>query len=109
MLQIDMEILSHAEIRVIIAGDEKGNGNRERVNMSEDTISQIATPHGVGGIGIIRVSGAEAFAIAREIFRPARGDLGEIAPYRARYGQITAADGTVIDDCILLPMRAPHS
>ena len=109
MLQIDMEILSHAEIRAIIAGDEKGNGNRERVNMSEDTISQIATPHGVGGIGIIRVSGAEAFAIAREIFRPARGDLGEIAPYRARYGQITAADGTVIDDCILLPMRAPHS
>ena len=77
--------------------------------MSEDTISQIATPHGVGGIGIIRVSGAEAFAIARKIFRPARGDLGEIAPYRARYGQITAADGTVIDDCILLPMRAPHS
>ena len=77
--------------------------------MTEDTISQIATPHGAGGIGIIRVSGGEAFTVARVVFRPAHGELTEIAPYRARYGQVMAADGTVIDDCILLPMRAPHS
>ena len=77
--------------------------------MTEDTISQIATPHGAGGIGIIRVSGGEAFTVARAVFRPAHGELTEIAPYRARYGQVMAADGSVIDDCILLPMRAPHS
>ena len=78
--------------------------------MTEDTISQIATPHGVGGIGIIRVSGGDALGVARRVFRPAAGGtLGDIAPYTARYGHIVAADGTVIDECILLYMRAPHS
>lgn len=78
--------------------------------MTEDTISQIATPHGAGGIGIIRVSGADALGIARRVFRPAAGGtLGDIAPYTAHYGHIVAADGTVIDECILLYMRAPHS
>ena len=33
--------------------------------MTEDTISQIATPHGAGGIGIIRVSGEDALGVAR--------------------------------------------
>lgn len=78
--------------------------------MTEDTISQIATPHGAGGIGIIRVSGGDALGVARRVFRPAAGGtLGDIAPYTARYGHIVAADGTVIDECILLYMRAPHS
>ena len=78
--------------------------------MTEDTISQIATPHGAGGIGIIRVSGEDALGVARRVFRPAAGGtLGDIAPYTARYGHIVAADGTVIDECILLYMRAPHS
>ncbi|MFC2729730.1 MAG: tRNA uridine-5-carboxymethylaminomethyl(34) synthesis GTPase MnmE [Centipeda sp. (in: firmicutes)] len=78
--------------------------------MTEDTISQIATPHGVGGIGIIRVSGADALTVARAVFRPASGGrLGAIAPYHARFGHIVTADGAVIDECILLHMRAPHS
>ena len=78
--------------------------------MTEDTISQIATPHGAGGIGIIRVSGGDALGVARRVFRPAAGGtLGDIAPYTAHYGHIVAADGTVIDECILLYMRAPHS
>ena len=78
--------------------------------MTEDTISQIATPHGAGGIGIIRVSGGDALGVARRVFRPAAGGtLGDIAPYTAHYGQIVATDGTVIDECILLYMRAPHS
>ena len=77
--------------------------------MTEDTISQIATPQGTGGIGIIRVSGVDALHIARTVFRPVRGTLGEITPYTARYGNIVAADGTTIDDGLLLYMRAPHS
>lgn len=78
--------------------------------MTEDTISQIATPHGAGGIGIIRVSGGDALGVAQRVFRPAAGGtLGDMAPYTARYGHITASDGTVIDECILLYMRAPHS
>ena len=32
-----------------------------------DTISQIATPPGAGGIGIVRVSGADALHVARGV------------------------------------------
>ena len=78
--------------------------------MTSDTISQTATPPGAGGIGIIRISGPDALSVAQRVFRPAAGGvLGEIAPYSARYGSVTATDGTVIDACILLFMRAPHS
>lgn len=34
----------------------------------EDTISAISTPLGEGGIGIIRISGQDAFKIAKNIF-----------------------------------------
>jgi tRNA modification GTPase len=33
---------------------------------SGETIAAIATPPGVGGVGIVRVSGQDAFAIGRE-------------------------------------------
>ena len=78
--------------------------------MTGDTISQIATPHGIGGIGIIRMSGADALPIAQHIFHPAKGGaLREVAPYTARFGQVRAADGAILDEVILLYMRAPHS
>ena len=34
-----------------------------------ETITAIATPAGVGGLGIVRVSGPEAFAVGLRIFR----------------------------------------
>ena len=53
--------------------------------MTEDTISQTATAPGAGGIGIIRMSGAQALPSARRVFRPAAGGaLGDMAPYTAR-------------------------
>ncbi|MEW6088861.1 MAG: tRNA uridine-5-carboxymethylaminomethyl(34) synthesis GTPase MnmE [bacterium] len=36
--------------------------------MPEDTIAAISTPLGIGGIGIVRISGAQAFSIAKKIF-----------------------------------------
>ena len=82
----------------------------DRTRMTGDTISQIATPHGMGGIGIIRMSGADALPIAQHIFHPAKGGaLGEVAPYTARFGQVRAANGAILDEVILLYMRAPHS
>jgi tRNA U34 5-carboxymethylaminomethyl modifying GTPase MnmE/TrmE len=35
-----------------------------------DTIAAIATPGGRGGIGIVKISGSDAFGIAQAIFRP---------------------------------------
>lgn len=36
---------------------------------NEDTITAISTPHGNGGIGIIRLSGERAFEISEGIFQ----------------------------------------
>ncbi|MGI9059685.1 MAG: hypothetical protein ACR2H5_14000, partial [Ktedonobacteraceae bacterium] len=36
--------------------------------MQNDTIAAIATPPGVGGIGVIRVSGSDAFAVVQPLF-----------------------------------------
>ena len=38
-----------------------------------DTIAAVSTPPGEGGIGIVRLSGSEAFSIAGRIFTPRRG------------------------------------
>jgi tRNA modification GTPase len=74
----------------------------------DDTISAIATPPGEGGIGIVRLSGPAAVAIAEGMFRPTRP--GPLRSYRLRYGHIIAPDtGEVVDEVLVVLMRAPHS
>ncbi len=68
-----------------------------------DTIAAVATAPGAGGVGIVRVSGTQAGAIARAL-------LGR-AP-RARHAHYTAlreADGALLDQGLLLWFPAPHS
>lgn len=72
-----------------------------------DTISAIATPPGEGGIGIVRVSGARAFEIARALFRPLPK---QIESHRIYVGWLVAPDtGERVDRAVLLPFRAPRS
>jgi len=72
-----------------------------------DTIAAIATPPGPGGIGVIRVSGPAAAALAGRIARRQRdGAWQSHHLYRAR---LCAADGTPLDDGLVVLMRAPHS
>lgn len=76
--------------------------------MYDDTITAIATPPGEGGIGIVRLSGPEAQAIAQRIFRPHRP--GALRSHRLRYGHIIDPnDGSVVDEALVALMRAPHS
>lgn len=73
------------------------------------TIAAIATPQAAGGIGIIRISGPEAIAIADAVFHAASGRaLSDSTGYRAHYGRVFNEDGT-IDEAIALVFRAPHS
>lgn len=74
----------------------------------EDTIAALATPVGQGGIGIIRISGKEALSVAARVFRPHRGEVDKLRGYQAAYGHIME-DGNIIDEAILLVMRAPKS
>lgn len=73
------------------------------------TIAAISTPHAVGGIAIVRISGDDAINIAKRIFSPARDrDISKMRGYTACYGKIHN-NGTEIDDGVLLIYRAPHS
>ncbi len=68
-----------------------------------DTIAAIATAAGAGGVGIVRLSGPRARAIAETISGRA------LVVRQARYARFTDADGEVIDDGIALLFAAPAS
>lgn len=80
------------------------------MNLSlDDTIATISTPQGRGGIGIVRLSGSDAPAIARSLFRPRHGRPGT-APRTLRYGWvIDPADGEPVDEVLAVYFPAPHT
>ena len=73
------------------------------VQQEQDTIAAIATPPGVGAIGIVRVSGPRARAIARAI----TGVLPP--PKQATHRVFRAADGSPLDKGLVLYFEAPAS
>ncbi len=68
-----------------------------------DTIAALATPPGRAGVGIIRVSGPEARAVAEAVlgFQP--------RPRHAHYGPFHDEQGNLLDEGIALYFPAPHS
>lgn len=68
-----------------------------------DTIAAIATPPGLGGVAIIRISGPEAFHIATRITR--KKPRIKIVSYASFYDQSEVQ----IDSGIVLSFKAPHS
>lgn len=65
------------------------------------SICAISTAYGIGGIAVIRVSGAEALSIVDTLLdRP----LGDAKGYTVHYRQVSD-----LDECILTVFRAPHS
>lgn len=77
----------------------------------EDTIAAVATAVGEGGIGIVRLSGPEAVAVANAVFRGVRGrPVFDQQSFKAAYGHIVdPASGQAVDEVLLLVMREPHS
>jgi tRNA modification GTPase len=75
----------------------------------DDTIAAIATPVGMGGIGIIRMSGPRSAAIAERIFQPRRASL-PLASHRLYYGAIIdPATGQTLDEVLVSFMARPRS
>jgi tRNA modification GTPase len=77
----------------------------------DDTIAAIATPLGEGGLAVIRLSGAQALAVADKSFEP----LGKFSlrPSKApthtiQYGRIVRQN-QVVDEVLLAVMRAPRT
>ncbi len=78
--------------------------------MFDDTIAAISTPLGEGGIGIVRISGPRAVAIAEEVFVPAADRLWQRQKYKLIYGHIVdQTTGKTIDEVLLGNMPGPHS
>lgn len=77
--------------------------------MRTETIAAIATAMSSSGIGIIRISGDEAFDIIRKIFRKKSGkNLEEIKSHVVHYGFIYDGDEK-IDEVLVIFMKGPHS
>jgi len=76
---------------------------------TEDTITAISTPPGEGGIGIVRVSGPDAFVIARAIFVSSKGRTPDKGKQRVFHGHVHDASGRTLDEILLHVMPAPHS
>ena len=75
-----------------------------------DTIAAAATAMGSAGIGIIRISGTDAFAVLEKVFRPKNEKkvMSEQPGYTMHYGM--AVDGEqVLDEVLVMLMRGPHS
>ena len=80
-----------------------GYGRSQGLTASTDTIAAVATPPGVGGIGIVRVSGPKTEVIGQQL-------LGRLPAAReAAFRHFKAADGTVIDEGLALYFPAPGS
>ncbi|MEB3177403.1 MAG: tRNA uridine-5-carboxymethylaminomethyl(34) synthesis GTPase MnmE, partial [Synechococcus sp.] len=80
------------------------------LQQGHDTIAAIATAvaAGAGSVAIVRVSGEQAEAIGQQLFRPAGQQSWE--SHRVLYGHVVdPTSGEVIDEVLLLLMRAPRS
>ena len=78
--------------------------------MKSETIAAISTPMSDGGIGIIRISGEDAFLVADRIYQSKSRNkkLSDQPSHTIHYGYIYD-DGIVIDEVLIMLMRAPRS
>ena len=84
--------------------------------MKTDTIAAIATAMSDSGIGIIRVSGDQAFTVVDKIYRNKKNErvLTKYATHTIHYGfivdiNITEENETIIDEVMVTVMKAPRS
>jgi len=82
-----------------------------QLNNIDDTIVAISTPAGIGGIGIVRLSGKEALPIADKMFlSPTQKKLSKQKSHSAHYGWISRnGSGEIIDEVLVTIMRGPNS
>lgn len=78
---------------------------------ASDTIAAIATPAGIGGIGIVRISGPDAQRIGQVLFRDAHGAAVQAPPsHQMLYGHvIDPATGETVDEVLAAFLRAPRA
>lgn len=76
------------------------------MNYNEETIVALATPNGIGAIGVIRLSGLDAISIANSVFRGK--DLSRQESHTIHFGQIVD-DDLLVDEVLISLFIAPRS
>ncbi len=78
-----------------------------------DTIAAVSTPRGKGGVAMIRISGEDAFEVARKVFRPRSGvKLCELVPAKLYRGDVIMNENgaeLTVDDGMAAYFRRPAS
>lgn len=72
-----------------------------------ETIAAISTPPGVGGIGIIRISGDNALNVAKRIFKAK--NKSEIKPFTIRFGYVVDENQNALDQVLVSYFKSPKS
>ena len=76
-----------------------------------DTICALATPQGIGAIGVIRVSGEKTIEIVNKIFKGK--DLTKVESHTIHFGTIRdyadSPKGKIIDEVLLAVFKTPKS
>ena len=82
----------------------------------EDTICAIATPLGEGGVGIVRVSGDRAIAIATKVVQPRNhAPLAQLTSHRLYLSDVLgenhtdASESCPLDEALVVVMKKPRS
>lgn len=76
----------------------------------EQTIANIVTPLAESGIGIIRISGRDAFRAVDQLFRPYRREAySNRESHKATLGILRNARGEKLDEALVLLMKGPRS
>jgi tRNA modification GTPase len=75
--------------------------------LDNDTIAAIATPYGMAGIGIIRISGPISLKIAEKLFRSSKDK--KIESHRLYHGYFMDPSGEILDEVLLSYMKAPNT
>jgi len=77
--------------------------------MRDDTIIAISTPLGYGGLGVIRLSGAESLSIARQLFLPKKKNQ-TFSPRHAVLGNIyDFSKNEIFEEAFLIFFPAPRT
>ena len=76
-----------------------------------DTIAAVSTAPGIGGIGIVRISGENAFKVLNKVFKAKNPQsIENITGYTIKYGKIiNPEDGKIVDEVLVSYFKAPNS
>ncbi len=77
--------------------------------MPEDTIAAISTPIGMGGIGIVRISGPQAAAVVQPLFPKPPPLKNRKSHHLTLENLVDPVRGTIIDQVLLAFMKGPHT